>query len=306
MSLSPKSAPKSTPRIGVCGIGRMGAAIAGRLLQQGYAVSVWNRTRAKAEALKGTGATVAATAADLARECDMVISIMSDDAALEAAYRGDQGLFTGATAGKLFIEMSTVRPETVVALAREAEARGAMFIDSPVGGTVGPAREGKLFAFVGGSEADLAIARPVLEKLCRRIEHLGQVGSGALMKLAINLPLLVFWQSFGEALALVKPLGLSPQRMLDIFSDTSGAPGTLRVRGPALVANLNGDKSGPVTIHVDGVRKDMRTMIAEAATRGVSLPVAAQALKIFDQASADGLGEADVVNLPDYWRNAGR
>ena len=162
-------------------------------------------------------------------------------------------------------------------------------IDCPVGGTVGPAREGKLFAFVGGSDAAIALARPLLEKLCRRIEHLGPVGSGALMKLAINLPLLVFWQSFGEALALVKPLGLTPQRMIDIFSDTSGAPGTLRTRGPAIVANLNGDKSAPVTIHVDGVRKDLRTMVAEAASHGVTLPVTAQALQVFDQALADEL-----------------
>ena len=298
--------PKSAARIGVCGIGRMGAALVERLLQQGYAVSVWNRTRAKAEALVAAGATVAATATDLARDCDIVISSMSDDAALESAYRGDRGLLAGAGAGKLFIEMSTVRPETVVALARDAQAKGALFIDAPVGGTVGPAREGKLFAFVGGSDAAVALARPLLEKLCRRIEHLGPVGSGALMKLAINLPLLVFWQSFGEALALVKPLGLTPQRMIDIFSDTSGAPGTLRTRGPAIVANLNGDKSAPVTIHVDGVRKDLRTMVAEAASHGVTLPVTAQALQVFDQASADGLGDADVVNLPAYWRAAGR
>ena len=298
--------PKSAARIGVCGIGRMGAALAERLLQQGYAVSVWNRTHAKAEALVAAGAIVAATATELARDCDIVISIMSDDAALESAYLGNQGLLAGARAGRLFIEMSTVRPETVVALARDAQAKGALFIDAPVGGTVGPAREGKLFAFVGGSDAAVALARPLLEKLCRRIEHLGPVGSGALMKLAINLPLLVFWQSFGEALALVKPLGLSPQRMIDIFSDTSGAPGTLRTRGPAIVANLNGDKSAPVTIHVDGVRKDLRTMVAEAASHGVTLPVTAQALQVFDQASADGLGDADVVNLPAYWRAAGR
>ena len=298
--------PQSPARIGVCGIGRMGAALVERLLQQGYAVSVWNRTRAKADALVAAGATVAATATELARDCDIVISIMSDDAALESAYRGDRGLLAGARAGKLFIEMSTVRPESVVALARDAEAKGALFIDAPVGGTVGPAREGKLFAFVGGNDAAVALARPLLEKLCRRIEHLGPVGSGALMKLAINLPLLVFWQSFGEALALVKPLGLTPQRMIDIFSDTSGAPGTLRTRGPAIVANLNGDKSAPVTIHVDGVRKDLRTMVAEAASHGLTLPVTAQALQVFDQASADGLGDADVVNLPAYWRAAGR
>lgn len=291
-------------RIGICGVGRMGAAIAERLLQLGHPVSAWNRTRAKAEAV--TGATIAGTPAALARDCDIIISIMTDDKALHDAYRGDTGLIAGASAGKLFIEMSTVLPETETALAGEIEAKGAMFIDSPVGGTVGPARDGKLFAFVGGSEAAFAKARPLLETMCRRIEYLGPVGSGALMKLAINLPLLVYWQTFGEALALVKPLGLPGQRLIDIFSDTSGAPATLRTRGPALAAKLDGKDSGAVTIHVDGVRKDMRTMVEAAAKLGITLPVVTQALKIYDQASGEGLGAADVVNLPAYWRSAGR
>ncbi len=294
----------TTSRIGVCGIGRMGAAIAQRLLLLGHPVSVWNRTRTKAEAI--SGASVAATAADLARDCDVIISIMTDDKALEDAYRGANGLLAGAAPGKLFIEMSTVLPNTEIALAGEAEAKGARFVDSPVGGTVGPARDGKLFAFVGGSEAAFGEAKPLLDQLCRRVEHLGPVGSGSLMKLAINLPLLVFWQTFGEALALVKPLGLSPQRLIDIFGDTSGAPATLRTRGPAIIANLGGDNSAPVTIHIDGVRKDLRTMVAEAATRGVTLPVTARALQVFDEVSAEGMGEADVVNLPAYWRDAGR
>jgi 3-hydroxyisobutyrate dehydrogenase len=291
-------------RIGVCGIGRMGAAIAERLLSLGHPVGVWNRTRAKAEAI--TGAAVADTPAALARDCDIVISIMTDDQALHDAYDGANGLIAGATPGKLFIEMSTVLPETVKALAKAAEARGALFIDSPVGGTVGPAKEGKLFAFVGGSEAAFEQARPLLESMCRRIEHLGPVGSGALMKLAINLPLLVYWQTFGEALALVRPLGLPGQRLIDIFSDTSGAPATLRTRGPALAAKLDGKDSGAITIHVDGVRKDMRTMLAAATQLGITLPVVSQALGIYDQASGEGLGNADVVNLPAYWRAAGR
>jgi 3-hydroxyisobutyrate dehydrogenase len=282
----------------------MGAAIAERLLQLENPVSVWNRTRAKAEAV--TGASVADTPAALARDCDIIISIMTDDQALHDAYRGDKGLIVGASAGKLFIEMSTVLPETQTSLAKEIEARGAMFIDSPVGGTVGPARDGKLFAFVGGSEAAFAKAKPLLDTMCRRVEHLGPVGSGALMKLAINLPLLVYWQTFGEALALVKPLQLPGQRLIDIFSDTSGAPATLKTRGPALATKLDGKDSGAVTIHVDGVRKDMRTMLEAAAKLGITLPVVSQALKIYDQASGEGLGAADVVNLPAYWRAAGR
>jgi 3-hydroxyisobutyrate dehydrogenase len=116
----------------------------------------------------------------------------------------------GDIQGKLFIEMSTVRPQTEKQLAAKARALGAAFIDCPVGGTVGPAREGKLLGFVGGDADDVARARPLLEQMCRRVEHVGPVGSGASMKLAINLPLLVYWQALGEALLLCKPLGLDP------------------------------------------------------------------------------------------------
>jgi len=120
--------------------------------------------------------------------------------------------------------MSTVRPETERALAGKIRAKGAAMIECPVGGTIGPAKDGKLFGFVGGEAPDVARARPLLEQMCRRIEHVGPVGAGASMKLAINLPLLVFWQAFGEALALVRPLGLDAARLVDIFSDTSAVP----------------------------------------------------------------------------------
>src|SRR5258708_29262898 len=120
--------------------------------------------------------------------------------------------------------MSTGRPETEQRLAAKNREKGATQIECPVGGTVGPAKEAKLFGFVGGEAADVARARPLLGQLCRRVEHVGPIGAGANMKLAINLPLLVFWQAFGEALALCRPLGLDAARVVDIFADTSGGP----------------------------------------------------------------------------------
>src|SRR5207244_6410903 len=142
--------------------------------------------------------------------------------------------------GKVFIEMSTVRPETERALAAAVRKKSAIMIECPVGGTVGPARDGKLFGFVGGEAADVARARPLLEQLCRRVEHVGPIGAGASMKLAINLPLLVFWQAFGEALSICRSLGLDAARLVDIFTDTSGGPNVLKNRGPALTAALQG------------------------------------------------------------------
>lgn len=288
-------------KLGVAGIGRMGAAIAERLLKHGHAVTVWNRSPAKAQALTALGATVAETPAALAASCDIVLSILTDAKAISAAYDGAQGLLGGPVGGKLFIEMSTVRPETQRALAAQVAAKGAALIDCPVGGTTGPAREGKLLGFVGGTAADLARARPVLELLCRRIEHVGPVGAGASLKLAINLPLLVYWQAVSEALALCAPLGLDPARLIDIFADTSGGPNVLKTRGPTLAAALGGKVPDNVTFNIDSIRKDLATMIEEGRALGYDLPVTARALECFDAASRAGLGEGDAVMLPVSW-----
>ena len=293
-------------RLGVVGIGRMGAAIAGRLLGLGHEVTVWNRSADKARALAAAGAKVASTPAELAAQAEFIISILSNAEAIEQAYAGAGGLLSGNVAGKLFIEMSTVRPETEKALAQKVKAKGAALIECPVGGTVGPAKDGKLFGFVGGDAADAARAKPLLDQMCRRVEHVGPIGAGASMKLAINLPLLVFWQSFGEALSLCEPLGLDPARLVDIFADTSGGPNVLKGRGPMIVAALQGKDTGPITFDVDLIRKDLRTMIEEAASRGMTLPVAASALQSFDEAAQEGLNASDAVTLPVRWMKRAR
>lgn len=288
-------------KVGVAGIGRMGAAIAERLLKHGHQVTVWNRTAAKAQALTLHGATVATTAAQLAASADIILSILTDAGAIAAAYDGPEGLLSGTVKGKLFVEMSTVRPETQRALAGRIQAKGAALIDCPVGGTTGPARDGKLLGFVGGDAADLARARPLLEQLCRRIEHVGPVGAGASLKLAINLPLLVYWQAVGEALALCQPLGLDPARMISIFADTSGGPNVLKTRGPMLAEALGGKVPANVTFDIDSIRKDLATMIEEGRALGYDLPVTARALECFDAVSRAGLGDGDAVMLPVTW-----
>src|SRR2546427_6722557 len=235
----------------MAGTGRMCAAIAQRLAGRGHQVTVWNRTADKARAL---GLEVADSATRLAEVSETLISILTDAAAVESVYGQ---LLAGDVKGKLFIEMSTVRPDTERRVAKQARAKGAAFVECPVGGTVGPAKEGKLFGFAGGEAADVARARPLLDQLCRRVEHVGPVGAGAAMKLAINLPLMVFWQSFGEALSLCEPLGIDPARLMDIFADTSGGPNLLKVRGKTIASILTGNDAGPVTFDVDSMRKDM-------------------------------------------------
>ena len=290
-------------KVGVAGIGRMGAAIAERLLKQGHQVTVWNRTPAKAQALTQHGAAIAATPADLVAAADIILSILTDATAIAAAYDGPAGLLSGNVSGKLFVEMSTVRPDTQRALGERIRTKGAAMIDCPVGGTTGPARDGKLLGFVGGADADVARARPLLEQLCRRIEHVGPVGAGASLKLAINLPLLVYWQAVGEALALCQPLGLDPARLVSIFADTSGGPNVLKTRGPMLAEALGGTVPTNVNFNIDSIRKDLATMIEEGHALGYDLPVTARALECFDQASRAGQGDGDAVMLPVIWLN---
>ncbi len=285
-------------RIGFAGMGKMGAAMAARLAETGHAPTVWNRTRARAEA---TGLPVTATPRALADASDVIVTSLFDDAAAEAVFHGADGLLAAGLGGKLVIEMSTLRPGTQVALAEAIAGRDGAAIECPVGGTTGPARAGKLLGMAGGEAADVARARPVLDLMCRRVEHVGPHGAGAALKLAVNLPLLVFWQAFGEANALVRHLRLDPSWLVDFFSDTSGAPAVLKVRGPALAATLAGQEPGPATFDIASIQKDLRTMVEEGRSRGVELPVAAQALACFGEASEAGWGGRDCSWLPAFW-----
>ena len=282
-------------KIGIAGTGRMGAAIAARLLALGREVVVWNRTADRTRPLVEAGASLASSPAELATSADIVITILTDAAAIESIYGGDRGLLAGGLGGKLVIEMSTVRPETEEALAARVHAKGGAMVDCPVGGSVGPAKEGKLFGFVGGEANDVARARPVLEQVCRRVEHVGPVGAGARMKLAINLPLLVYWEAFAEALALIAPLGLEPARVIDILADTSGGPNVLKTRGAALAAAMGGKAPASVSVDIETMRKDLRTMVEEAAAAGLSLPVTARTLECYDAVVQAGEGGSDIT-----------
>jgi 3-hydroxyisobutyrate dehydrogenase len=281
-------------KIGVAGIGKMGAGIAARLASLGHEMMVWNRSADKARA---TGLKVANTPAELAAGSETLISMLADAAAVTSVYAE----MLPAMRGRLFIEMSTVRPEVSQALAQKVRAAGGAFVECPVGGTVGPAREGKLFGFAGGEPADVARARPVLEQLCRRVEHVGPVGAGASMKLAINLPLIVYWQALGEALSLVGHLDLPPERIMDILGDTSGAPAMLKTRGPSIAAALGGKENPNPTVTVDTLKKDLAEMAAEAKTLGYDPLVTSGALQAFERASKAGLGAKDCTSLPVAW-----
>jgi len=287
--------------VGVAGLGNMGSAIAQRMIETGNTVTVWNRSAEKCEALAAAGAVVAASAAALAGAVDTVITILTDAAAIDAVYGGPTGLLAGDVRDKLFVEMSTVPPHVEKGLAERVRAKGAFFVECPVGGTTGPARQGKLIGLMGADQADVARAMPLLNQLCRRIEYCGPVGAGATMKLALNLPLMVYWQALGEALALCRPLGLDPDRVIDLMSESSGGANVLKIRGPALVKLLNGENPGPAMFTLDNCIKDLRIMLSEGVRCGVEMPLVASTLACFEEASRHGLGATEGAGLSVYW-----
>jgi len=290
-------------QIGIAGLGKMGSAIAQRLIEVGHDLTVWNRSPEKARPLANAGAKVATNPADVARNAQTVITILSDAAAIDAVYGGPAGLLAGDLTGKLFIEMSTVAPATETALAEKVRAKGAALVECPVGGTTGPAQQGKLIGLMGGEPADVERARPILEHLCRRLELCGPVGAGAVMKLTINMPLMIYWQALGEALALCRPLGLDPARLMELLADTSGGPNVLKVRGPAVAAMLKGGDLGPVTFDIDSAVKDLRTMLGEGKRQGLELPLVERTLSCYEETKGKVSGAAEVSAVSVYWAN---
>ncbi len=288
-------------KIGIAGTGRMGTAIALRLLELDHEITVWNRTPEKTAVAAAAGAAVAPTPAALASACDRIITILTNAAAMEAVYTGKDGLLFGNVRGKLLIEMSTVRADAHRALEPKVTAKGAVLLECPVSGTVNPAREGKLVGFAGGTPEAFTDAQPLLDQLCRRAELIGPMGSGANMKLAANLLLTVFWQALAEACSLMQSVPIEPGRLIELLADSNIGAGILKARGALVAAALEGKNTAAASFDVDFMRKDLRDMLQEAKALGVSLPVTASTLKSFDEASLAAFGEIDATQYPAWW-----
>ncbi len=287
-------------KIGIVGTGRMGTAIAQRLLDVGHEVRVWNRTVDNAREAREAGAKWIPTLGELVNESEAVISFLLDNAAVERVYLGTQGLITGRVEGRLFIDMSTVSPDTHSGIALVMASRHADFIECPVSGSIPLARSGALVGFAGGEAGPFTRARPLLGQLCRRVEHAGRLGAGARMKLAANLLLAVFWQALGESLLLIDP-STNAALAVDLLADSNIGAAVLRARAPQVIAAMKGDAPGAAAFDVDTMRKDLRYMDQEAAAHGSSLPLANRTLECFDRASREGGGGVDSVAYPAYW-----
>ncbi|HWZ73806.1 MAG TPA: NAD(P)-dependent oxidoreductase [Casimicrobiaceae bacterium] len=288
-------------KIGIAGTGRMGTAIARRLLELGHEVQVWNRTADNAHDAREAGARWTPTLGELVSDSEVVISFLFDNAAVERVYLGSNGLVSGPVERRLFIDMSTVSPGTHDRIAPEITSRNGSFIECPVSGSIPTARSGALVGFAGGEAPAFARAQPLLQQLCRRIEHVGPLGAGARMKLAANLLLAVFWQALGEALLLTDRSAMDAARAIDLLADSNIGAAILRTRASEIVAAMNGDASGAAAFDVDTMRKDLRYMAQEATVHGSSLPLANRTLECFDRASHEGGGGVDGVAYPAYW-----
>ena len=288
-------------KVGVAGLGAMGAAVAARLIEVGQNVAVWNRTPEKAKPLGQAGAKIAGSPAELAAASEIVITLLTDGAAIDAVYNGPNGLLSGDVNGKLFIEMSTVAPKVETDLAPKVRAKGAALVECPVGGSTQPARTGKLLGLMGAEPADAARARPLLEQLCRKVEHCGLVGAGSAMKLAINLPLMVAWQAYGEAFAIARSVGWEPKRLLDLFAESNGANNALRMRVEMIVNLFEGKDPGPTTFSIANGVKDLRTMVATGEALGADMRATKATLAGFEDATQHGIGGGDGAQMAVYW-----
>ncbi len=290
--------------IGIAGVGRMGVNIGARLMECGHKLTVWNRTADKVKPLADMGASVAKTPAEVASAAEIIITILTDAPAIEAVYHGPQGLLAGDVKGKLFLEMSTVPPEVSVALAPKVKAKGAALVECPVGGSIQPARQGKLLGLIGGDAADVSRARPVIDQMCRRALHGGPVGSGAILKFTVNLPLMIYWQALGEALAMCNSLTVDPKELLDFLTETSGAANVLKIRQVPIVAKMKGDPPMPATFDVNGGIKDIKAMLEEGRRRGLELPVLQKTLECYEEAKRHSGGEDEIsAGVAVYWAN---
>lgn len=269
------SLTNQTTRLGFIGIGNMGSRIARRLLDHGYQLVAYNRSREAAEALVKYGATVADSIAELAAEAKVILSSLTNDDAVKSVYTDPQGVFAHLRRGSAIIELSTVLPATSRELYELSREAGVKFLDSPVSGSTPAAEEGKLTLFCGGDEELFQAAQPIFSSIASQNFYLGGSGSGTAMKLVANTLLGVGMQAIAESVALGQKEGLDRHRLLEVLSHTA-------VIAPAHLGKLSradsGDYSPQFAIRL--MNKDFGLVLETAAAAKVPMPATAAAFQM--------------------------
>ena len=286
--------------VAVIGTGRMGGAMVGRIRGAGFPVVVHNRTRAKAEQVEAAhGCTVADSPREAVADADVVVVSLADDASVVAAYDGEDGVLAGLREGAVVCDTSTVAPATVRGLA-DRTSTGAALLDTPVSGSVSTVEAGALVVMVGGDPDALDRARPVLDSMAKRVVHLGPVGTGAAMKLAVNGVLHGLNIALSEGLVLAERAGIEREVAYDVLAGSAvGAPFLSYKRAAFL------DPDGtPVAFALDLVAKDLELAAALADEVGSAVPQLARNREVVGAAVAAGLGPADLSAVAEYLRAA--
>ena len=269
------------PRIAFIGLGRMGHGMAGRYLDAGFNVAVWNRSKAKAEDLIARGAQWATSPEDAAIDADAVVTMVADDEASRRVWLGNDGAAATMKPGTLAIECSTVSYAHALALSRELHERGLIYIDCPVTGLPEAAASGKLTLLVGANPADLETARPYLAPLATTIRHFGAVGTGTVFKLINNLLGAVQIASLAEGIAIAEQAGLDMTLVAEALATGAVAsPQVIRHSKRMITRDFSG-ASFTAALR----RKDAGYAIALAETLLAGVPVGRAALAAYDRAT---------------------
>jgi 3-hydroxyisobutyrate dehydrogenase-like beta-hydroxyacid dehydrogenase len=266
---------KENTRLGFIGIGNMGSRMAKRLLEHGYQLKAYNRSRENAEGLVKYGATVAESIAELASEADVILSSLTNDEAVKSVYTDADGVFAHVRRGSAIIEMSTVSPATSRQLYDLSRKTGLKFLDSPVSGSTPAAEEGKLTLFCGGDEELFQAAQPIFSAIASQNFYLGGSGSGTAMKLVANTLLGVGMQAIAESVALGQKEGLDRHRLFEVLSHTA-------VIAPAHFGKLSRadarDYSAQFAMRL--MNKDFRLVLETAAAAKVPMPATEAAFQM--------------------------
>jgi 3-hydroxyisobutyrate dehydrogenase-like beta-hydroxyacid dehydrogenase len=277
-------------KVGFLGMGLMGSRMARQLAKKGFEVVVWNRTRAKAEALAGPGIRVADSPRAVAEQVDAFCTCVSDPAALEQVSFGADGLFSGAKRGQLFVDFSTVSPELTVRLDRECEARGLSFVEAPVTGSKGGAEKGTLVIMAGATDAALAHARPIFEAVGEKVVHCGAVGQGSQVKLAGNAIIALMLEGFSEGLLLAQKAGVDLKKLIEVVQSSGYRSPYFDFKGKALMT-----RDFEQHFSIDLMFKDLTLFLESAARLKVPTPGVAAVREVYQLARASGRGELDIV-----------
>ena len=286
--------------VAVVGTGRMGSAMARALARAGHSVVVHNRTAGPARDLAAElGGRAVASPAEAAAAADVTITMLADDAAVRSVFSGPDGLAAGAHRGGVLVDMSTVLPDAIRSVEAAVRATGSGLLDAPVSGSVTLAESGQLTLMVGGEAEDLERARPALESLAKAIFHMGPLGSGAVMKLAVNTVIFGLNGALAEGLVLAEAAGVDRAVAYDVIA--AGAAGAPYV-GYKRAQFIEPDRA-PVAFSLTLTEKDLRLITATASAVGQPLPQTAVNLELVRAASSRGRGERDFATVAGELRS---